>query len=429
MDRKNANQLTDRLTKIKEELQHFQNSTKKTFKELIDKLQDDSEIKEKFAHFQEVQVNGISKKIEYAITVLDSPIHLGLLGRYSHGKTALVNECFSIEPEYALPEGEGVVTSKITKVEFDISKSFPVCLEVYRDGNENRIDIETLKASVKGQTNDTNMEMIDYYSIKLPVREKFSELFANKKIDLIDMPGLGGPYFKDNEKTRTYIENLDMLIVVIKITKIEEASLWIEPYIHNLPIPIIPVLTFFDTWKESATFASCVNEEEVFVQAKKILKQQIPSLSKYETRIIAVSAKTKLNISGLRECVLNFVEEQNIAIEKAKKETPEVFKRKIIEISKVLDLVSIEVERSLDKLDREVKSLMPQKSFESFDISFQKQKNKLLSETKKQITKSIKGIFSDFQDRVRDINYITNSSEVKGRIEKIEKDVNLTLFG
>jgi len=429
MDRRNTNELTNRLTQIKEELQHFQNSTKETFKGLITKLDalDEPEIKEKFEHFQEVQVKGISKKIEYAITVLDSPIHLGLLGRYSHGKTALVNELFSIESEYALPEGEGVVTSKITKVEFlDSSVGRPICLEVYRGGNENKVDIETLKASVKGQTNDTNLDMIDYYSIRLPIREKFSELFANKKIHLIDMPGLGSPFWKDGEKTKKYIENLDMLIVVIKITKIEEAAIYIEPYIQNLSIPIIPVLTFFDTWKESATFPSCRDEGEVFIQAKKLLKQQIPSLSKYETRIIAVSAKTNLNIGGLRECILNFVEEQNMAIQKAKKETPEVFRKKVTEISKVLDLVSIEVERALDRLQREINSLLSPKNSESF--SFQKQKNRLLSEARRNITRSTKGIFSDFQDRVKDISYITKSSEIEGRLEKIENDVNQTLY-
>ena len=78
------------------------------------------------------------------------------------------------------------------------------------------------------------------------------------------MPDLGGAYFKDNEKIRKYV---DMLIVVIKIAEIKEAAKCIEPYVHNLSIPIIPVL----------------------------IKILIPSLVNHEIRTIAFSSKTKHN--------------------------------------------------------------------------------------------------------------------------------------
>ena len=114
------------------------------------------------------------------IQVIDAPISVELVGRYSHGKTALINEFFSMDTEYSLPEGQGIVNSKITKIEFDSKVSSPICSQVFRDRRENRISLETLKLSVS--TNDTNPELIDYYSIKLPVREDYSKPFESKKI-------------------------------------------------------------------------------------------------------------------------------------------------------------------------------------------------------------------------------------------------------
>lgn len=421
--------LETRLNEINNKLQEFQKNIERIFEQLVNQLET-PEIKDKFQHFKEVEINKISQNISHTIKVIDSPIYVGLLGRYSHGKTALLNTFFSIDQEYALPEGEGMVTSKITEVAFDSKVSSPVCLEVLRDGSENRINIETLKASVSKKAIDRDAEMVDFYSIKLPAREKFSELFENKKIHLIDMPGLGGVYFKDTEKTRKYIENIDMLIVVIKITKIEEASSWIEQFINknNLSIPIIPVLTFFDKWEEGDIFFDCKNEEEVIVKAKSLIKEKLPSLSRYEVRTMAVSSITKLNVSELRECVLSFIEESNFIISRINKETPEVFRRKIIRLSQLLDQVSRDIEKSLEKLKKEIDTLIPQRKFESFKESFKKQKDKRISESKKSISNSVKSINSEFQVRVRDIIQLKDYNEITNFINRIEQELNLTRF-
>jgi tRNA U34 5-carboxymethylaminomethyl modifying GTPase MnmE/TrmE len=326
--------IESKLEEINDELKQFQKNVEITFDRLVTNIQT-PEVKEKVKHFKDIEISKISKNILQTIQVIDAPISVGLVGRYSHGKTALVNEFFSMDTEYSLPEGEGIVTSKITKVEFDSKVSSPICSQVFRDRRENRISLEALKLSVS--TNDTNSELIDYYSIKLPVREDYSKLFESKKINLIDMPGLGGAYFKDNEKTRKYVDNVDMLIVVIKITEIKEAARCIEPYIHNLSIPIIPVLTFFDVWTESPTFVACSNDEEAICKAKELIKDLIPSLLKHEIRTIAVSSKTKHNIRALREGVCNFVEPQNFALQKIKSETPEVFRRRVREVQEMID--------------------------------------------------------------------------------------------
>ena len=174
-------------------------------------------------------------------------------------------------------------------------------------------------------------------SMELPSDQSFSELFESKKINLIDMPGLGGPYFKDTEKTLKYIENLDMLLVVIKITEIEMASHYIEPYIAKLRIPIIPVLTFFDCWKNSGVFQKCSNEEEATNTAIDLVIEKIPSLTNYRSRIIAVSSLKNFQVDTLQSQILNFVEEQNFAIEKIQKEGTEIYRRKIEEILRELN--------------------------------------------------------------------------------------------
>ena len=82
------------------------------------------------------------------------------------------------------------------------------CFERLRDGNSNPLDVYSLKENVRGNSSETTM--VDFYVMELPSDQSFSELFESKKIDLIDMPWLGGPYFKDTEKSLKYIENLDM---------------------------------------------------------------------------------------------------------------------------------------------------------------------------------------------------------------------------
>lgn len=251
--------MENKLQEIITELEEFQTNVDKTFDDLVDKL-NTPEIKEKIQHFKVIEISKIYKKVSQAIRIISAPVYVGLLGRYSHGKTALINEFFSIREEDSLPEGEGVVTSKITLVAFDSKIGSPRCLQVLRDKTENRVSIETLKASVGGKVVDANTAIIDYYSIKLPTNEPFSQLFEKKKIHLIDLTGLGSLYFEDAEKALRHIDIIDLLIGVIKITEIEKAREGIERYIrNNLSIPVIPVLTFFDKWQDD-TFTACQTE-------------------------------------------------------------------------------------------------------------------------------------------------------------------------
>ena len=73
------------------------------------------------------------------------------------------------------------------------------------------------------QSKDDDNSTIAFLEAKIPVGQKLNlaKNFFDNNIQLIDMPGLGGPYFDDSAMTREYVENVDLVVVAIKITEIE----------------------------------------------------------------------------------------------------------------------------------------------------------------------------------------------------------------
>jgi hypothetical protein len=416
-------ELQKNFQEIKTQLAELGKNIADIFGNKIERIQT-IEIKEKLTHYVQTEVEKIKKEIEYGIKVLESPIYAGFLGRYSHGKTALVNKLFSIEEDFSLPEGEGIVTSKITRVEFDGNVITPKCYECNRNGDKSQIDIVSLKENVSGKKTDDN-SLIDYYYMKMPSSKPFAKTFENKMINLIDMPGLGGLYFKDTEKTRKYIESLDMLLIIIKITEVENAGKVIEPFISGIKINMIPILTFFDKWGESNKFADCKDGEDVIGKAREQIKEYIPSLDKHLTKLIAVSSLDGFQIDNLRELILNFVEEQNFAIEKIKKEGTEVFKRKIRELEKVLQSIIVKTEASIEKLKKNIESLLPEKGdFASFNKHFTKNRDKFTRDAKTKITRATKEVFSKFRDKTNEVRYKNSYTEINNFLGKLKNDIN-----
>jgi hypothetical protein len=109
----NIMEMESKLSKVKDEVLRSSSEISKIFGNRLERIQP-HEIREKVDHFRETEINKINKELNHAVNVLESPVYVGLLGRYSHGKTALVNALFSVEEEYSLPVGEKIVTSKIT---------------------------------------------------------------------------------------------------------------------------------------------------------------------------------------------------------------------------------------------------------------------------------------------------------------------------
>ena len=108
--KKTIDKLEGLLNKIAEKLEDYNKTLESAFKSFEAKSPQVDEIVRRFVN---LYVEKLQKKIDYTLSVISAPICIAFLGRYSHGKTALVNALFDIPQDYSLPEGEGVVTSKI----------------------------------------------------------------------------------------------------------------------------------------------------------------------------------------------------------------------------------------------------------------------------------------------------------------------------
>ena len=397
--------------------------------EAIEQIQTEG-IKRELNRFRSTIIKDISYELEHTMEVIQSPVFVGLLGRYSHGKSALVNALFSLDDSSKLPEGEGVVTSKVTRVDFNKDLYAPEAYEVKKGGKSDIINIEALRNGV-GQT-QTDTSSVDYFYMKLPTDNRdFAQLFATKNISLIDMPGLGGPYFKDQTTTKQYIKNLDMILAIIKVDGIREAGVHIEPYIQtSAGIPIIPVLTFGDKWKESDLYADCNDEDEMLQKAQELIKEYIPSLSKYNTNIIAVSSYTGQNINELRSLILNHVEVEKIAIGKARKEISPVYKRQVQQLSIEFKNLNNKINTLSEELDALLKPILPKKKdtnqlkevFSSAKV--QRSYRDLIKES----TSQINDCFSKYKDYINGIRSKNSAKEVMEWTNSFEKDINNRMF-
>jgi len=420
---------------LEDRLSSFKDTLERTWHNFNPKSEEFEAWKDSF----DPEIRKLIDEINYTLKVLQAPVYVGLLGRYSHGKTALANALFDIPEEYSLPEGEGIVTSKITRIDFAEDIAYPKAFIVKRGNEKEEINIELLRKLARSNENNSLKEasLIDYLYLQLPAQSGFSKLFAQKKISIIDMPGLGGPYFKDTIRTREYLEMMDFILVVIKITEIDKAGKVIEKFVANMKLPpVICVFTFYDKARDFPLFKG-LDDEDIQQKAIELAKEHIPSLSKeLETASIFVSSKTKLNIDELREFILNFVEKKSEAIDKIKEKTPEVFRKKLTEIKQEITKLEGKISSFLEKLSYFIDSDITKDlgRLPVFKKTEREEKRELRS-LKKEIGFKVK----DAQKRIE--SYLTSlldssdcaqakgileniESEIKSLVEEIELDLN-----
>lgn len=387
-------------------------------------------IKRELNRFKATLIKDITYELEHTMEVIQSPVFVGLLGRYSHGKSALVNALFSLDDTSKLPEGEGVVTSKVTRVDFKKDLYTPNAYEVKKGGVSNPIDIETLRNGVGQSQTDTSS--VDYFYLNLPTDNRdFAQLFATKNISLIDMPGLGGPYFKDQTTTKQYIKNLDMILAIVKADGIREAGVHIEPYIQtSAGLPVIPVLTFSDLWKKCDLYADCNNEDEMLQKAKSLIQEYIPSLSKYNTNLIAVSSYTGQNINELRSLILNHVEVGNIAIGKARKEISPVYKRQVQQLSIEFNNLKNKINTLNEELDELLKPILPKrKDTNQLKEVFSSGKvQRSYRDLSKEGSTQINECFNKYKDYIHGLRSKNSAKEVMEWLNSFDRDLNNRIF-
>ena len=418
--------ISEEREKIHEQLTILTEQVKGVFGSFLDRLKT-PEIRERAEHFRDTELRKVELGIEQAKRVLDSPVHVGLLGKYSHGKSALVNALFGLGEDHALPTGEGIVTAKVTSVEFNSKNARPRCYGFERGGGKEEIPFDTFRSGVSGKLS-ADSSMVDYYQLTLPVNMPFSRLFEQKQIHLIDLPGLGGPYFKDTEQTRSYVSNLDMLLVIIRITDIRSAARYVDPYLSSLNLPVVPVLTFFDEIQSANEFKG-LSEEEAVEKARDIIKEEMPAVHRYATRIIAVSAKTSFQIETLRSLILNFVEEQSLAIQKVKREAAPLFQRKIQELRLKMDELIQAVEASFKKWDQLVAPILARSTRSGIErmVNYLKRdKDRMTQDLKRSVARSLRDVQERLREKSGDLRYSGSWDRVNQMLKGIETDINGT---
>ena len=138
-------------------LKDTRNEIEKNFTpEAMEQIQTEG-IKRELNRFRSTLIKDIMYELDHTMEVIQSPVFVGLLGRYSHGKSALVNALFSLDETSKLPEGEGVVTSKVTRVDFNKDLYAPEAYEVKKGGVSDMIDVETLRNGVGQSQVDTSV--------------------------------------------------------------------------------------------------------------------------------------------------------------------------------------------------------------------------------------------------------------------------------
>ncbi len=361
--------------------------------------------------------------------LMKSPIYVGMLGRYSHGKSALVNALFLLDEGDKLPEGESVVTSKITRVAFDDTISSATAFKHFNGDHDCEMFGQYSDFQKAAQSKDDDNSTIAFLEAKIPVGQKLNlaKNFFDNNIQLIDMPGLGGPYFDDSAMVREYVENVDMVVVAIKITEIEESAAAVNKFLQKVNCPKIAVLTFYDLTEKDNKYASCGGDmAKILAKAKQEVEKHFTNLGDTDD-IIVVSNKQNALVDKVRERILQKITVQNSALGTKGHETPIVEKQKVAELKKELDILkqkALNLPKSLETL---ITTTIGKDEDNKIDIctifSTSKIKNKQQNRAKG-IDKEIK---SFKKDQVSIINSITSVKECDSICEKIKKDEDVLL--
>lgn len=382
--------------------------------------------------FKNSVIKEIDNDIQHAKAVIASPIYVGLLGRYSHGKSALVNALFKLDDDCRLPEGEGVVTSKVTLVDFaniPIAEAFEI---ITNEDLPRPITTSELLNNVGNSDKDTSC--VESYKMTLPTNNRdFAANFLSSNITLVDMPGLGGPYFNDKVATAKYLKYMDMALVAIKIDEIEDAARHIRFFVEDLNIPIIPILTYQDLWQSSDLYVDCKDETSMLAKAQSLLEEHLPSLKKYCINLIAVSSikdangKEHQNVAALRKIILDQITNKRLAIEKAHTEIAPIYKKQVIELSKEFGNLKVKLERLLKEINDELNKWLPN-SKDVLSLNDAIGKNRVIKRAKERFLTEAKRVISDcareYRDRMQEIRNKSSFSDLQDFVKNFEDRVS-----
>jgi hypothetical protein len=228
-----------------------------------------------------------------------------------------------------LPIGENIVTSLCSLIQFQNDVPGHAFCEVQQDGSENILQEAEYQAKVSGRA--TNANRTSHFRLLLCSRDLVSGLYqamAEKRIELLDTPGLGGPYWNDEYQLERWIQEFRLLIVCVKADEISaRTSAVVNPFLKKFARPIIPVVTFWDCWKTAPDFANISDAGDARIRARELLAHCFPAMADAVDRTLFVSAKNyfdqvavpesdvrevtaEWNVDNVRRALSAFVEEK-----------------------------------------------------------------------------------------------------------------------
>ncbi len=245
--------------------------------------------------------SGLKEAREMVEKTINAPIYTGVIGHYSHGKSSLLNAILLNQDEKEdglLPIGEGVVTGKPTLIQFNEEANDHEFYKVYPNGEEETIDEEQYKHLVS-ERGKIQISQMKYFRICLAAKKlagggHIFKSMASNNIELLDTPGLGGPYWKDRETLREWVEEFKLIILCIKATEINSrVADQVNPFLKLSTSPVILSLTFWDKWKEGEDYAGIRDEYDARKKAKDLIVKYFPTLENCveEDRVTFCSAK------------------------------------------------------------------------------------------------------------------------------------------
>lgn len=419
----------DNTENILEILNDFKRDLKRIFSsDKIEGIKTDL-IKTEITRFCKEDVKRVEIQLEDVVDKINSPIQIALLGRYSHGKSSLINALFQIKDSYKLPDGPGIVTSKITHVRFHERKEDVV--KVTHDEEEESIGFERFQAEVQGNGDKELLSSVDYYKMFLPIGSSaIARSFAKNNIELVDMPGLGGRYFHDTETTRDCLDEIDMVIVPIKITEIEEAADKIKYFLDSVKVPIIPVFTFEDEGLKSPMYRDCLGDpEKMFSKAREILLKEnnLPKLRSSITNLIALSSikdengEEHPNVEHLRDMIRKLVSNS-----RKKAKVAKVYKRHVDVIIRTLSAFNEQIKRLKDDCEKRTKNMSTKKGKLSFDeiISNDKSLQRSRERLELEINQIISECYSEIQSRASEILSTDSKDMLEGKVASVKTNLN-----
>jgi len=356
--------------------------------------------------------------------LMKAPVYVGMLGRYSHGKSALVNSLFLMDDETKLPEGESVVTSKVTRVSFDDQITSATAYKYYNGAHDREKFAEYADFQKTAQSKDEDNSGIAFLEANIPVSEKrnLARDFFQNNIQLIDMPGLGGPYYDDSAMTKEYVEKMDLVVVAIKITEIEESSIAVNKFLQKINCPKIAVLTFYDLASQDNKYVECNGDmSKIIAKAKSEVAEHFTNLGDTDD-IIVVSNKDNALVDKVRERILQKITVQRIAINTVHQEIPVVQQRKSNALKKELESLKQKALTLPKRLEIIIAESIGKDEDAKIDICSIFDAQKIKNKQQKRKTDIEKEIKSFKKDQVSTINQILSVSECDSVCDKIKKD-------